>query len=171
MSIHTLEQRDGRRSLRREFVVVVPLALGALAILIIPLRSLAHGELGALLPAGVLGAFSISLVLRGVAIWRDLRAQPMYTRGAIRRQWSKGALLFFLRSHYVHVQRTVFAVSAASWAHLDDARRRSAEADAAPVVEVHHWPHSKAVISLHLLEGEHRALAESDPPAAPLEVL
>lgn len=171
MSIHTLEQRSGRTPLQRELAITAPFALIALLVLAIPLRSLAQGQLGALLPAGVLGAFTASLALRSMAIWRDLHVQPICTRGTIRRQWSKGSLLFFLRSHYVHVDRTVFAVSPGAWAHINDARERSVEPDPSPMVEVHHWPHSKAVISLHLLEGEHRTLTPDDPPAAPLEVL
>lgn len=160
MSVHTLQSGDGRRALMRGMMVTAPLLALALVGLTISLRSLLGGQLGALIPLGLLLAFAFALLFQTVATWRDLRAQPTYTRGEVQRRWSKGMVLWFFRSYYLLVEKSVFAVAPETYSHVQEEE----------VLEIHHWPHTKTVFSAHLLEGRDAEREPDEAPVVPLEI-
>src|SRR5262249_61432981 len=80
--------------------------------------------------------------VEGTAALRDLKAEPTTTQGMVRRTWSRGGLLWFFRSHYMFVDKTVFTVNPIT----------ELSVQAGDTVEVEHWPHTKTVIRVRVLE-------------------
>jgi len=148
------ERRNHRRAVIRQAVIYTPLSIGVTALLGISLWSVVNGAYGALIAATILALIAVAVIFQSVAALRDLRAQPMATSGMVRRAWTKGMFLGFIRSHYILVQRAVFDVSIVSYTQL-------VEGDE---VEVRHWPHTKTVIEVRKLK---RASAPKTNPASP----
>ena len=136
------ERQKHRRTVIRQAVVYTPSALFVLVLLGISLVSIAGGSYGAIIPAVILGLVSLALVSQSVAALRDLFGQPTTTTGVVRRAWSKGMLLGFFRSYYLLVGKAVFDVGVVVHAQVQEGDR----------LEVHHWPHSKTVISVRKLK-------------------
>ncbi|MEZ4553541.1 MAG: hypothetical protein AB7L91_04965 [Dehalococcoidia bacterium] len=147
------ERKNHRRTVIRQAVIYTPLSVGVIVLLSISLWSVVNGQLGALIAATILALIALAVVFQSVAALRDLRAQPTATSGMVRRAWTKGMFLGFIRSHYILVQRAVFDISIVSYTQL-------AEGDE---VEVRHWPHTKTVIEVRKLK---RQTTRQDSPDA-----
>lgn len=137
------ERRNHRRAVIRQAVMYTPAAIGVLVLLSISLRSVLEGHYGALIAGTILLLVEIALVYQAVAALRDLAAQPKTTTGMIRRAWSKGMVLGFIRSHYFLVDRAVFDVSVVTYSLVSEGDE----------VEIRHWPHTKSVIEVRKLKG------------------
>lgn len=148
-----------RWTVRRMALMYVPLTIGALALTGISLRALLEGSYGAVIPLTILLVVTGAVTFQAVAALRDLRAQPMFTRGEIVRAWAKGGMLWLFRSHYILVNGKVFVLAPEIWIQL-------AEGD---VVECHHWPHTKTLIRVMLLRGEDASLRPDEPLVPILE--
>ncbi|MCY3656591.1 MAG: J domain-containing protein [Chloroflexi bacterium] len=154
------ENTAHRRTLLRMVLMYGPLAVGALALFMVPLTALIGGTVGAVIPLIIVGALLIALTFQATMALRDLRSRPLFTRGEVQRTWSKGGLLWFFRSHFVMVNRQVFVVPPEMWVRVGEGE----------MVEVHHWPHTRTVIRMLLLHGSDEELAALDPesPTVPL---
>ena len=95
------EMPSHRRKLWRMTALYVPLAVGALVLTGISLRSLLDGSGGAVIPLTILLIITGALLFQAVTSLRDLRSQPMFTRGEVQRTWSKGGVLWLFRSHKI----------------------------------------------------------------------
>jgi len=144
------ERRRHRLRLIRMALLYTPGAVFVLVLFGISMTSLFQGKAGAIIPAFILGLVGTALVFQSVAALRDLRAQPRTTTGTIRRAWSKGMMLGFFRTYYVHVDRAVFDISIVSFAQVQEGDR----------IEVYHWPHTKTVITVHKLKAEREQTPE-----------
>lgn len=149
------ERRGHRRTVIRMALMYTPGAIAVLVLLGISLLSIVQGSFGALLPAVILGLILASLGFQSVAALRDLRAEPMTTTGTVRRAWSKGLVFGLFRSHYVLVERAVFDISIVAFFQVREGDR----------LEVHHWPHTKTVISVRKLKADktNRQIAADAP--------
>ncbi|MFN8584147.1 MAG: hypothetical protein U0446_02310 [Dehalococcoidia bacterium] len=136
------ERRNHRRSVIRQAVVYTPCAVAVLVLLGISLWNVAIGHYGALIAATVLALIAVAVVYQSFAALRDLGSQPVATTGMVRRAWTKGMFLGFIRSHYILVQRAVFDISIVSYTQLNEGDE----------VEVRHWPHTKTVIEVRKLK-------------------
>lgn len=136
------ERRNHRRAVIRQAVIFTPLSVGVTVLLGISLWSVVNGAYGALIAVTILGLIALAVLFQSVAALRDLRAEPIATSGVVRRAWTKGMFLGFIRSHYILVQRAVFDISIVSFTQL-------VEGDE---VEVRHWPHTKTVIEVRKLK-------------------
>lgn len=137
-----LEARENtQRTLLRMAVLYVPLAFVTTAVALYAFGNFLGGAGGALIPAVIVGIFALAFSIEGISAVRDLRAQPVTSRGPVRRTWSRGGLLWFFRSHYMHVEKDVFTVAplTAVSVHPGD------------TVEIEHWPHTKTVMRVRLL--------------------
>ena len=154
------ENTAHRRTLLRMVLMYGPLAVGALALFMVPLTALIGGTVGAVIPLIIVGALLIALTFQATMALRDLRSRPLFTRGEVQRTWSKGGLLWFFRSHFVMVNRQVFVVPPEMWVRVGEGE----------MVEAHHWPHTRTVIRMLLLHGSDEELAALDPenPTVPL---
>lgn len=154
------ENLGHRRTLQRMLLMYGPLTLGALALFLVPLFSLLDGTIGAILPLVIIGVVVVALAFQATMALRDLRSEPLFTRGEIQRAWTKGGLLWFFRSHFVMVNRQVFVVPPEMWVRVGEGE----------LVEAHHWPHTRTVIRMILLHGSDEELGALDPdtPTIPL---
>ena len=154
------EHEGHRRTLQRMLFMYIPLTFGALALGLIPLQSLLGGRGGAVIPLVIIGVLALALAFQALTALRDVRSQPMFTRGEVQRSWTKGGLLWFFRSHFVMVQRQVFVVPPEMWVRVGEGE----------MVELHHWPHTRTVIRMLLLHGsdDHLATLDSSRPTVPL---
>lgn len=148
------------RTLLRMVLMYGPLTVGALALFMVPLTALMGGTVGAVIPLFIVGALLIALAFQATMAIRDLRSQPLFTRGEVQRTWSKGGLLWFFRSHFVMVNRQVFVVPPEMWVRIGEGE----------MVEAHHWPHTRTVIRMLLLHGSDEELAalDTETPIVPL---
>ena len=154
MSAGMLEERPGHRAvLVRKAIIHTPAAAGALALAAIALGGLLQGNAGALIGLVIVGALAFALSFEAVAALRDLRAAPVTTRDRVARVWSKSRVLFFGRVHYLLVERRVFEIGPVTGAEL----RQGDE------VEIVHWPHTNALVSLRLVKPQ----GESERPREP----
>ena len=142
-----------RRTLRRMALMYGPLTIAALLVALVPLASLLDGTGGAVVPLVLLLVVAAALAFQAVTALRDLRAEPMFTRGEVQRTWTKGGLLWFFRSHFMMVNRQVFVVPPEVWVKVSEGE----------LVECHHWPHTRTVMRVLLLLGEDAELQSSDP--------
>ena len=154
------ENARHRRTLQRMVLMYAPLTFAALALLTVPLTSLLDGTAGAVLPLVIIAAVVIALAFQAITAARDLRSEPLFTRGEVQRAWTKGGLLWFFRSHFVMVNRQVFVLPPEMWVRVGEGE----------MVECHHWPHTRTVIRMLLLHGSDEELGALDPgaPTVPL---
>ena len=154
------ENTAHRRTLLRMVLMYGPLAVGALALFMVPVTALLGGAYGAVIPLIIVGALLIALTFQATMALRDLRSRPLFTRGEVQRTWTKGGLLWFFRSHFLMVNRQVFVVPPEMWVRVGEGE----------MVEAHHWPHTRTVIRMLLLHGSDDELAALDPetPTVPL---
>jgi hypothetical protein len=151
-----------RPALVRMAVLYVPLALLSALFALYAFSNFLAGATGAIIPAVFVAIFAFAFATLGVSALRDLRgAEPMTTRGPVRRTWSRGGLLWFFRSHYVYVGSDVFTVRplTAVTLHPGDS------------VEIDHWPHTKHVLSVRLLTTGSGTSTNEAPPEPPRQGL
>jgi hypothetical protein len=102
---------------------------------------------GSILPLILIALCGVAIDIEAVAALRDLRAQPVTTRGKIDRLWKKSRYLFFGRVDYMLIGKTLFEVGAIAATEL-----RPGDA-----VIVEHWPHTALVITLARDRGDEPA--------------
>lgn len=159
MSVELIEERRGHRGvLKRAALLYTPGAIVAIGVTSVSVWSLIQGSYAAIFAGFIVGAVAFALTVQATTAIRDLRSEPTFTRGEVRRSWSKGNVLIFFRSHYLRVERTFFVVSPVV----------SMAVQPGDIVEVHHWPHTGNVIRVCLLRGED---ADTPPDAAPVAPL
>ena len=133
-----------RRTLLRMVVMYAPLTAGAGTLALVSLSAFLGGSYGAVVPLLILLLVTGAALIQLISALRDLQARPTFTRGQIRRLWTKGGLLWFFRSHYLMIDRQVFVIAPEVWVQLDDE----------DIVELHHWPHTRTLIRALLLKGD-----------------
>ncbi|RLT28518.1 MAG: hypothetical protein DWI48_00120 [Chloroflexi bacterium] len=147
-----------RPALVRMAVMYVPLALISTVFAIYAFGNFMSGATGAIIPAIFVGIFAFSFATLALSAIRDLRgAEPITSRGPVRRTWSRGGLLWFFRSHYLYVGNDVFTVRALTAVSLHPGDS----------VEVDHWPHTKHVLRVRLLSTGSGDTPSEPAPAAP----
>ena len=131
------ETDDHRRTLARMTLTYGPLTLVLLALCAVPLTAFLDGRGGALIPLAIIGVFAFAAAFQLTTALRDLRARPAFTRGEVRRAWTKGGLLWFFPSHFVMIgRRNVFVLRPDVWLQVKEGQ----------ILECHHWPHTGSVI-------------------------
>ena len=153
------EMPSSRQKLWRMAALYVPLTVGALLLTGISLGALAGGTTGAIIPLTILLIVTGAVLFQAVTALRDLRAQPVFTRGEVLRTWSKGGVLWFFRSHYVMIKRQVFVMEPEVWIQIGEG----------DIVECHHWPRTKTLIRVMLLKDEDPDL-DPNRPLVPLNM-
>lgn len=154
MSTRLVEERAGHRGrLVRKAITHTPAAAGALALAAVALTGLLRGNVGAIIGLVLIGGLAFALSFEAVAALRDLRAAPVTTRDRVTKVWSKSRVLFFGHVHYLLVERRVFEIGPVAEAELHEGDE----------VEVVHWPHTNALVSLHLVEPQSEPERPSEP--------
>lgn len=145
MSSTLIDEDLGHRgALQRKFLIHTPSAVVAWGGLLWLLVILITGNIGAILGLVLISIITASVTFEATAAIRDLRSEPITTRGNVDRAWAKGRFLFIGTVRYLIVRGRVFELREEAFSSLleDD------------IVEIKHWPHTNIVISLHLLKGE-----------------
>ncbi len=147
------EHGESRRALARKLMLHAPLALAFGVVSAAALYYAFTNSLGALVGAAIFGLPAFAFGYEAVTAARDLRAQPITTRGTIARMWNKGTILWMTRAYYLLVdlppveggerEQRFFVISHEAYVQLEEGR----------TVEVQHWPHTNAVISLGIVES------------------
>lgn len=139
-----------RRGVARKALLFVPLALVFLGVTGLALYNAFTNSGGALVGAIVFGIPAVALSYEASSALRDLRGAPVTSRGVITRMWNKGTVLWMTRAYYLLVTvpgkeggGQFFVVPHEVYLQLDEGR----------TVEVRHWPHTNAVISLAEVES------------------
>ncbi len=154
MSTELLEEYPRHRAgLVRKVMIHAPAAAGTLVLTAIALLGVLQGNLGALVGLVIVGGLAFALSFEAAGALRDLRSAPVMTRDRVGRVWSKSRVLFFGRVHYMLVERRVFEIGPVAEAEL----RPGDE------VEIVHWPHTNALVSLRLIGPRD----EPEPPREP----
>jgi hypothetical protein len=133
-----------RGTLHRKLMIHTPAAVIAWGALLWLLVILVTGNLGALVGLTLVAIIAASVTFEASATIRDLRTEPITTRGNVDRAWAKGRFLFVGTVRYLIVRGRVFELRQEAFASLQED----------DIVAIKHWPHTNIVISLHLLEGE-----------------
>ena len=145
MSTTLIDDDPGHRfALRRKLVLHAPVAVAAWAVAIWLLLVMLSGNFGAIVGLTIVGIVTAAFSFESVAAYRDLKGEPVTTRGNVNRAWAKGRFLFIGTVRYVIVRGRVFELRAEAFASLQED----------DTVEIRHWPHTNLVISIHLLTGE-----------------
>lgn len=147
-------ERRARRALLRAMIVWSPVFVLFAALTGYNFVRLAEGDTG--VGGGLTGALTalISILVGHSSIQaiRDLFADPVETRGAIGRTWTKVELLL-RRRHYIAVGPDVFHVPKQIFAALPDPPAW---------ISVLHYPHTLAVIAWRELDVSEQPIAASD---------
>lgn len=132
---NVLESRaNSRRSVVLRAVILTPMAVLLLSLLAISVQYLPSSFLA----VTVLALGGIPAGIEAYSAIRDLRTEPITTRGTIRRLWKKTRFLFFGRVDYMLVERRLFEINAVTAMELRDGDE----------VEIVHWPRTNVLISL-----------------------
>jgi|GEM_PF-3173066 len=150
-----VEHRDNARfSIWRQAAIYVPSGLLLTALLVVGIMNLPNSIIAVV----VLSIFSIPVDMEAVSAVRDLfRSGPVTSRGVIDRQWAKARFMFLGRVRYLLVdlrrvedgqvnrdakpKGTLFEVGELANIQLNPGDE----------IEVVHWPHTNAIVSLELL--------------------
>jgi hypothetical protein len=139
-----LEQRHNHRMiLIRRALIFTPMAILFTGLFVFSLMHLWSSIVMAIL----VGIAALAVDVEAISALRDLRSQPISTRGRVDRLWSKARFLFFGRVHYMLVERKLFEVDAIA----------AAEVQLGDEVEIHHWPHTHIIITLERIAQASRA--------------
>jgi len=147
------EHPQHRRTVQRMVLIYLPLTVAASVLLLIQLLSLLGGSRGAIVPLVLIVIVWAALAFQAATALRDLRAEPMFTRGPVDRRWSKGGLLWLFRSHFLLVNRQVFVVPPEIFVQVSEGS----------LIECHHLPHTRTVLRVLLLRGDRTEWQSSDP--------
>jgi hypothetical protein len=153
------ELGERRHILLRKVLVYTPLALAFGAVTLAALYYAFTSSLGALVGASIFGLPAFAFAYEALTALRDLRSQPMTTRGTVARMWNKGTVLWMTRSYYLLVEfpstrgkereQRFFVISPVAYLQLEEGR----------TVEVEHWPHTNTIVSLGVVEPSRSARA------------
>ena len=150
------EMPGSRLTLLRMAAMYALLTAGGVAISLVSLSAVLGGSYAALIPLSILLLVTGAALFQLITALLDLRAEPTFTRGEVRRLWTKGGLFWFFRSHYAMIDRQVFVMAAQVWIQLEEEN----------IAELHHWPHTRTLIRAVLIEGD---LDDLDvPPGEPV---
>ena len=147
-----------RASILRKALLCTPLALAFIVVAAIALYNTITSSMGASVGTLVFGIPGIALGLEAWSAIRDLRAEPVTTRGVIVRMWNKGTVLWMTRAYYLLVavrsdkpnnDQRFFVIPQEAYLQLEDGRS----------IEVHHWPHTNTVVWLSVIESARAARA------------
>ena len=128
-----LEQKHNHRAaLIRRVLILTPMAVVVSMLFLVAFVNRAW------VPIVILGLAALAADIEAASAIRDLRAEPVKTRGEITRLLKKSRFLFFGRVDYMFVGRSLFEIGAIAASEL----RPGDE------VVIEHWPHSNLVISL-----------------------
>ena len=97
------EPPTARRTIYRMAILYTPAAVVAGVLALVALVNLLQGAAGALVGVILLGATTAGLGFQAMSALRDLRAQPVTTRGVLRRAWDKGTVLWISRAYYLRI--------------------------------------------------------------------
>lgn len=169
-----LEHRDNARyGIWRAAVIYVPSGLILTGLLGVALLNLPNSIIAAV----VLGIFALPVDLEALQAVRDLlRREPVTSRGVIDRQWAKSRFMFLGRVRYLLVE--LRRVDPSTGAVVDpDGKKKSAlfeveeltnqQLQPGDEIEVVHWPHTNAIVSLELVSSGVDANKGSKPPGRP----
>ena len=151
------EIAGNRRTLLRMVGMYAPLTAGAGALALVSLSAILGGSYGAIIPLVILLLVTGAALIQLISALRDLQARPTFTRGEVRRLWTKGGMLWFFRSHYLMINRQVFVMPPEVWVQLDEEN----------IVELHHWPHTRTLVRAVLLSGDLEDLVPGEPVSPP----
>ena len=140
-------------------LLYAPLTAVALVLTWISLSAFLDGNGGAIVPFTIVLLIAIAVMYQAQSAIRDLRSEPIFTRGEVSRTWTKGGVLWFFRSHYVMIKREVFVMEPEIWVQISEG----------DLVEFHHWPKTKTLIRVILLQGEYIDLKPDEPLVPILE--
>ena len=169
-----LEYRDNARlGIVRQAAIYVPSGLVLTGLLAVAVMNLPN----AIVAVIVLAIFSLPVDLEAIQAVRDLlRKEPVTSRGVIDRQWAKSRFMFLGRVRYLLVD--LRRVDGQGGAVLDpDAKAKGTLFEVEELanhqlhpgdeIEVVHWPHTNAIVSLELLSSGVDASNGTNPPARP----
>ncbi len=140
-----LEERSSTRtSIWWKALVYVPGSAITTGLFVFALGGLLGGNAGAIFPVFLLGIIGFALLYEAVAAVRDLRAEPVVTRGEIQRIWKKSRLLMFGRQDYLLVAGKVFEVGPLA----------ATELSVGDLTAIEHWPHTMRVVSVQRVRGD-----------------
>lgn len=136
-----------RRAVVRMAVLYTPLTIAMVVLAAIALFNLLNGAFAAVIGVVIFGIISFATGYQAWTALRDLRAEPVRTRGIVDRAWDKGTVLWITRAHYALVRsplpgdaerfaRRVFVLP-------EDVYREIAEGGE---VEIDHLPHTNTVL-------------------------
>ena len=148
-----LEQAEAatRRGILRKALAFTPAAALFVGVTLVALYNAFTNSMGALVGVVVFGIPAVALCYEASSCLRDLRSRPMTTRGVVTRMWNKGTVLWMTRAYYLLVnvsgnqrsEQRFFVVPQEVYLLLDEGR----------TIEVRHWPHTNAVVTLEEIEG------------------
>lgn len=145
MSSTLIDEDLGHRgALQRKMLLHTPAAVGSWLVTLWLLTVLFSGNVGALVGLTIVAIVTAAFSFEAVAAIRDLRSEPITTRGNVDRAWAKGRFLFVGTVRYMVVRGRIFELRSAAFASLQED----------DMVEIKHWPHTNVLVSLHLIEGE-----------------
>lgn len=138
-----LEERPHhRRTVQRMSMLYGPLALVFGSLFILSSLNFLSGPRGAIIPMILFGILTAAVTHEAVTATLDLRTTPVTTTARVRRTWSRGGLLWWFRAYYVLAGNSVFEVLPLT----------SLTLQAGDTIEVEHWPHTRTVIRMRLVE-------------------
>lgn len=145
MTSTLIDEDPGHRgALQRKMLLHTPAAVGSWLVGLWLLMVLLSGNVGALVGLIIVAIVTAAFTFESVAAIRDLRSEPITTRGNIDRAWAKGRFLFIGTVRYLIVRGRVFELRPEAFASLQED----------DTVEIKHWPRTNVLVSLHLIEGE-----------------
>lgn len=152
-----LEYRDNSRlGLWRQALIYVPSGVIATVLLVVALMNLPGSIIGLV----ILAIFAIPLDVEAIQAVRDLlEREPVASRGSVERLWAKSRFMFFGRVRYLLADMrrvedgrvdpdrksrgTLFEVGEVA----------SLELVVGDEIEVVHWPHTNAIVSVERVSG------------------
>lgn len=138
------EDLGHRRALQRKVLLHGPAAVVSWAITAWLLLVLVGGNVGALVGLTIMAIVTTALTFEAISALRDLRTEPITTRGGVGRVWSKGRFLFIGTIHYLAVAGRIFELRREAYASLQEG----------DTVEIEHWPHTNVVVSIRLVAAD-----------------
>ena len=133
---------SARRSIIRDALIYTPLFLAVLAAWGAALTTVLKGHGGGGIVLLVVVSFmALLLGFQSIQSLRDLRSQPIVTKGEVLRKWRRAELLVF-PTHYVYVNRSMFRVAPLVYQQLQTGDR----------VAVRHYRHTATVVSIERVQ-------------------
>lgn len=150
-----LEYRDNSRlAVIRQGLIYIPSGLVLGGLFIISLVNLPNSIIAFV----ILGIFTVPvLILASHAVLDLLRREPVTSRGIVDRQWSKGRFMFIGRVRYVLAEvrpvedGRVDLDRKAKGQLFEVEELADSQLNPGDEIEVVHWPHTNAIVSLERL--------------------